>query len=83
MLPVWYYRFQRKVRLGDLRAGLRHAIDYIGDPGLPIEIEVLAFGATERGTENGGVARSLGSEALWPPHPAVEASAQIRANEPR
>jgi hypothetical protein len=27
--------------------------DDIGDPGLPIE--VLAFGATERGTENGGM----------------------------
>jgi len=52
MLPVWYYRFQRKVRLGDSRVGLRHAVDYIGDPGLPIE--VLEFGA-ERGKENGSM----------------------------
>ena len=52
MLSVWYW-FQCKVGLGDSRVGLRHAVDYIGDPGLPIE--VLEFGAAERGTENGGV----------------------------
>jgi hypothetical protein len=38
MLPVWYEWFQPKVRLGDSRIGLRHAVDYVGDPGLPIEV---------------------------------------------
>jgi hypothetical protein len=51
MLPVWYYWSQRKVRLGDSQVGLRHAVDHIGEPGLPIEI--IEFGAAERGMENG------------------------------
>jgi hypothetical protein len=60
MLPVWYYSVQRKVRLGHSLVGLCIAIDYIGDLGLPIE--VLEFGAAERGTESGGVLALCGSE---------------------
>ena len=49
--------FQRKVRLGDSQVGLSHGVDYIGEPGLPIE--VIEFGAAERGIENGGVLAPL------------------------
>ena len=43
--------------MGDSRVGLRQEVDYIGEPGLPIE--VLEFGAAGRGIGNGGVLGAL------------------------
>jgi hypothetical protein len=49
--------------VGDSRVGPRQEFDYIGEPGMPIEVH--EFGAAELGLGNGGMAacsRRFGSE---------------------